>query len=80
MTDVTIPVLDAPIDPNEVVEVIKKQVKPNKSAGPDGLSPGLFKLLPVGWMDSYPYNAVEFCVCKWVLPSGLGVCTIEYVF
>ena len=52
MTDVTIPVLDAPIDPNEVAEVIEKQVKPNKSAGggPVGLSPGLFKLLPVEWI------------------------------
>ena len=50
MTDVTIPVLDAPIDPNEVAEVIEKQVKPNKNAGPDGLSPGLFKLLPVEWI------------------------------
>ena len=50
MTGVTMLVLDGPIDPNEVAEVIEKQVKPNKSAGPVGLNLGLFKLLPVEWI------------------------------
>ena len=37
-------------DPDDVVQVIDKQVKPNKSTGPEGLSPALFKLLPVQWV------------------------------
>ena len=45
-----VPMLDDPFDPDEVAQVIDKQVKPNKSAGPDGLSPALFKLLPVQWV------------------------------
>ena len=49
-TVMNVPMLDDPFDPDEVVQVIDKQVKPNKSAGPDGLSPALFKLLPVQWV------------------------------
>ena len=43
----TIPVLDQTI---EVKEVIEKQIKPNKSCGPDGITPGAFKLLPGQWI------------------------------
>ena len=50
VTFVNVPVLDDPFDPDEVLQMIAKQVKPNKSAGPDGLSPGLFKLLAVHWV------------------------------
>ena len=47
--DVTIPVLDSEINIAEVEHIIQKQVKPNKSSGPDGVSPGLFRWLPVQW-------------------------------
>ena len=46
-TDVYIPVLDDPIDHNEVSYVIHKQLNANKSSCIDGLSPGLFKRLPL---------------------------------
>ena len=49
-TDVYIPVLDDPIDPNEVSYVIDKQLNANKSPCSDGLSPGLFKRLPLQWI------------------------------
>ena len=48
--DTTIPILDAEIDVSEVSDVIFKQVKPNKSCGPDGVSPGLFRWLPAQWI------------------------------
>ena len=44
-TNVTIPILDDPISPGEVNAQIEK-IKPNKACGPDGLSPGIFSLLP----------------------------------
>ena len=46
----TIPLLDSEITPEEVNHVIFKQVKPNKSSGPDGVSPGLFHMLPAEWL------------------------------
>ena len=49
-SNVNIPVLDKPVDPAEVDYVIKHQVKLNKGCGPDGLCPGIFKLLPVQWI------------------------------
>ena len=48
-TDVTIPILDDPILPAEVHEQIRK-LKPDKACGPDGLSPGIFSLLPAQWV------------------------------
>ena len=48
-TDVTIPVLDDPISPNEVQIQIKK-LKGNKACGPDGVPPGVFKILPIEWV------------------------------
>ena len=51
-TDLYIPVLDDPIDPNEVTYVIDKQLNDNKSPGIDGLSPGLFKRLPLQWINT----------------------------
>ena len=50
VTNVSIPVLDDPINPGEVVHVMEKQLKPNKSCGPDGLSPSIFKLLTHPWI------------------------------
>jgi len=47
----TIPVLDDPIPVKEVLHVIEKQVKPNAGCGPDGNTPGAFKLLPGQWIS-----------------------------
>ena len=48
-TNVTIPVLDNDIAVDEVVQEIKK-LKQDKACGPDGISPGIFKLLPAEWI------------------------------
>ena len=47
----TIPVLDDVIPVKEVLHVIEKQVKPNAGCGPDGNTPGAFKLLPGQWIS-----------------------------
>lgn len=47
---VTIPLLDDPINSEEMETVINKQLKPGKQAGPDGNSPGTFHMLPASWM------------------------------
>ena len=44
------PVLDDPFNPVEVDQVIQHQIKANKGSGPDGVCPGLLKLLPVQWI------------------------------
>ena len=49
-SNVHVPVLDNPIEPIEVDHVIKHQLKSKKGCRPDGLSPGIFKLLPVQWI------------------------------
>ena len=46
---VNIPLLDDPITPEEVTAQIKK-IKPDKACGPDGIPPGIYKLLPVHWL------------------------------
>ncbi len=48
-TDITIPILDDPISPDEVQGQIRK-LKPNNASGPDGLPPGVFTLLPANWI------------------------------
>ena len=50
VSDIYVPVLDDPIDPIEVSDVLQKQLNANKSAGADGLSPSLFKQFPVQWI------------------------------
>ena len=47
---VTIPLLDDPINSEEMEKVINDQLKPGKQAGPDGNSPGTFHMIPVLWM------------------------------
>ena len=47
---VSVPMLDEPIALRESTEVIYKQMKPGKQAGPDGNSPGAFHLLPAEWI------------------------------
>ena len=48
-SDVYIPVLDDPITPQEVSDQIKR-LKGNKACGPDGIPPGVLKLLPDAWI------------------------------
>ena len=47
--------LDDPIDPVEVDHVINDQIKPNKSAGIDGISPGIMKWLPAQWIITFAF-------------------------
>ena len=47
--DVYIPVLDDPMLPQEVQDQVKR-LKCNKACGPDGVPPGIFKLLPPAWI------------------------------
>ena len=47
---VSIPALEEPYSFNELNHVMKKQIKPNKGCGPDGVSPGTSKLLPNTWV------------------------------
>ena len=49
ITNISIPILDDPIQPREVLDQVKK-MKADKSCGPDGISPGIFKVLPVQWI------------------------------
>ena len=48
-TNVYVPILDDAISYDEVNRQIKR-LKSNKAGGPDGLPPGLFKMLPVAWI------------------------------
>lgn len=48
-SNVTIPVLDQIIAPYEMSQQVK-QMKSDKACGPDGVSPGIFKLLPGPWI------------------------------
>lgn len=49
--DITIPVLDEPIMPAELMKQIRK-MKKYKASGPDGFPPSVFPLLPDQWMLS----------------------------
>ena len=49
-TDVSIPLLDDPFQPDELLHVIDKQVKPGKSCDTNGLAPGVLKMLPINWL------------------------------
>ncbi len=48
-TYVSMPLLDDLINPLEIQQQVK-QLKPDKASGPDCLSPGVVKLLPVQWI------------------------------
>lgn len=48
-SDVYMPVLDDPILPQEVQDQVKR-LKCGKACGPDGVPPGIFKLLPPAWI------------------------------
>ena len=51
-TDVSVPILDKPIEPAEVDDILRNHIKPNKGCGPDGVSPGVLSFLPVSWIIS----------------------------
>ncbi len=48
-TDVNVPILDEPITSTQV-EQQAKLMKSDKARGLDGVSPGIFKVLPVSWI------------------------------
>ncbi len=48
-TGVNIPLLDDPITPQELAVQVRR-IKPGKACGPDGIPPGIFKLLPPDWI------------------------------
>ena len=48
-SDVTIPLLDDPFSPIEMLDVAYKQMKPS-GCGLDGFSSGVMKLLPASWL------------------------------
>ena len=50
-TETTIPLLDDPFEPEELLKVVDNQVKPDKGCGHDGNSPGTLKLLPIAWLS-----------------------------
>ena len=50
LSDVSVPMLDNPIDPSEVDYVLQKQLKSGKAPGLDGIGPGLLKCLPVNFI------------------------------
>lgn len=50
-TDLTIPILDDPITVHEVEQQIQR-MKRDKACGPDGLTPGVFSMLPPHWILS----------------------------
>lgn len=48
-SNVSIPILDDPIRQDEVQTQIK-ELKSDKACGPDGIPPGVFKIMPVQWI------------------------------
>ncbi len=60
-TDVSMPVLDNPISPQEVQEAVD-HLKPDKSGGPDGIAPRIYKAMPVSWITALAslFNFVFF--------------------
>ena len=47
---VSITALDDPITKKEMTFAIEKQLKPDKGAGPDGISPAIFHHIPAVWL------------------------------
>ena len=72
-----VPILDDPISPGEVFDSLKL-LKANKSAGTDGVAPGLLKLLPENWITllTYLFNCVFFNT----YPTGWTIARVFNVF
>ena len=77
-SDVYVPILDNPICPSEVDDVIQKQMKPNKGCGPDGISPGIFRLLPVQWIMFI--TSMLNCVFMNFYPSTWNTSRLKMLF
>ena len=69
-TGITIPLLDDPFEPVELLHVVDKQMKPDKGCGPDGNSPGILKVLPISILKvliAYHEHYLPFrCLPRWV--------------
>lgn len=78
MTDVYVQVLDDPIQVQEVIAQMGT-MKANKSCGPDGLSPGVLKILPAQWILTILvfYNTVFTSGCY---PSSWRFARVLTVF
>lgn len=63
-----IPVLDEDITVQEVQMVIHEQLKGNKGPGPDGLSPYLYKCMPLNWL--WYLTQIINCVFHTVYPES----------
>ena len=50
VTNTSVPILDNPIQPQEIEYVLRKQINVNKGSGIDGVPPIVFKYLPVPWV------------------------------
>ena len=69
-----VPVLDDLFQVEEVKEVLTSQVRPNKSAGPDGVSPGVFRLLPTQWIIHLTVLGVHRPASQ-----AMGICQVKYI-
>ena len=77
-SDVFIPVLDEPIQVDEVMRQIYN-MKPNKSCSPDSVSPGVVKYLPALWILTLTALFDVVLVSKH-LPFILADCSSDYFF
>ena len=68
------PILGDPITIADVQSVIDQQLKAGKGARPDGVSPGVFKLLPGEWV----MFLCTLHIFNW-LSNELGPCKIDHV-
>ena len=77
-TNVTIPVLDDMIGVPEVEGAIKK-LKADKASGPDGLPPGIFKVLPAQWIVAITtlFNVIFTSSCY---PSSWRLARLQMIF
>ena len=77
-TPVSIPILDSEISAVEVEHSINK-LKGDKASGPDGLCPGIFKVLPMQWLLSLTilFNTIFISGCY---PSSWRLARLLTIF
>ena len=76
--NVSIPILDRPIDDREIASAITKQMKPGKKAGPDGNSPCTFHMLPATWIVFL--TALLNLVFSWSYPVAWTKAKLSMLF